>query len=116
MPSLTHLEVTPCGMLSVLTAVLARMSENPFKKLSFEFVPLLSSSLCYFLYKYPPLSVDDMKLESFEGLEVIPTEILRQGTKKIVASIRGALIANQLKSFKDKTSLRSNSRSFFFFW
>jgi len=35
--------------------------------------------------------VDDMTLESFDGLEMIPGEILQQGTKKIAASIRGLL-------------------------
>jgi len=50
--------------------------------------------------------VDDMKLESFDGLEMIPREILQQGTKKIAASIRGLVIAQRLKENKDATSFR----------
>jgi len=47
-----------------------------------------------------------MKLESFDGLEMIPKEILQQGTRKIAATIRGLLIAQRLKENKDATSFR----------
>jgi len=46
-----------------------------------------------------------MKLESYDGLEMIP-KILRQGTKKIAATIRGLLIAQKLKENKDATSFK----------
>ena len=50
--------------------------------------------------------IDDMKLESFDGLEMISKEILQQGTRKIAATIRGLLIAQRLKENKDATSFR----------
>jgi len=50
--------------------------------------------------------MDDMTLESFDGLEMIPREILQQGTKKIATSIRGLLIAQKLKENKETTSFR----------
>ena len=50
--------------------------------------------------------VDDMTLESFDGLEMIPVEILRQGTRTIAASIRGLLIAQKIKENKHATSFK----------
>jgi len=47
-----------------------------------------------------------MKLESVEGLKIIPGEISKQGTKKIAASIRGLLIAQKLKENKHATSFK----------
>jgi len=47
-----------------------------------------------------------MKLESFEGLEMMPKEILLQGTRKLAATIRSLLIAQKLKENKDATSFR----------
>jgi len=47
-----------------------------------------------------------MTLESFDGLEMIPREILQQGTRKIAATVRGLLIAQMLKENKDATSFR----------
>jgi len=47
-----------------------------------------------------------MNLESFDGLEMVPREILQQGTKKIAATIQGLLIARRLKENKDATSFR----------
>ena len=41
--------------------------------------------------------VDDMKLESFEGLEIIPREILQQGPKKIAGSLLVVVIIDRLK-------------------
>ena len=47
-----------------------------------------------------------MKFESFDGLEMIPREILQQGTRKIATTIRGLLIAQMLKENNDATSFR----------
>jgi len=47
-----------------------------------------------------------MTFESFDGLEMIPGEILQQGTKKIAASIRGFLIAQKLKENESVTSFK----------
>jgi len=47
-----------------------------------------------------------MKLESFDGLEMISREILQQGTKIIAATIQGLLIAERLKDNKDTTVFR----------
>jgi len=47
-----------------------------------------------------------MKLESFDGLEMIPREILQQGTQKIATIIARHPIAQRLKENKDATSFR----------
>ena len=50
--------------------------------------------------------VDNMTFESFDGLEMIPGEILQQGTKKIAASIRVILVVQKIKENKHATSYR----------
>jgi len=48
--------------------------------------------------KYPHfLEIDDMQLDSFCGLEIIPEKYLKQGTAKIATAIRGAVIAHEIK-------------------
>jgi len=47
-----------------------------------------------------------MKLESFDGLEMISREILQQGTKRIAATIQCLLIAERLKENKNTTVFR----------
>jgi len=47
-----------------------------------------------------------MTFESFDGLEMIPGEILRQGTKKIATSIRVILVVQKLKENKHATSFK----------
>jgi len=47
-----------------------------------------------------------MTLESFEGLEMIPAEILQQGTKKIAASIRVIIVLQKIKENKHANSFK----------
>jgi len=47
-----------------------------------------------------------MTFEPFDGLEMIPAEILRQGTKKIAASIRVILVLQKIKENKHATSFK----------
>ena len=71
---------------------------------------LLSLRLCFFILVKGLNSlftrVDDMTLESFDGLKMIPVEILRQGTKKIATSIRVILVVQKLKENKHATSFK----------
>jgi len=50
--------------------------------------------------------VDDMTLESFDGLEMIPREILQQGTKKIASNMRVILVLQRIKENKHATSFK----------
>ena len=48
---------------------------------SFTYLPIARVSFLLLRYR---CRVDDMKLESFEGLGIIPIDILQRGSKKIV--------------------------------
>jgi len=67
---------------------------------------LLISLLHFFFFC---CRIDDIKLESFEGLEAIPKNISQQGTQSIAQYIitnRGARYVSYLKSNKDLQSLK----------
>jgi len=106
-PRMTGVKITPTGIPSVLRAVVTNMTNNAFSKnalelahsrpFAFSFVMVLNSLL---------VRVDDMTLESFDGLGMIPVEILRRGTKKIAASLRIILIVRKIKENKHATSFK----------
>ena len=50
--------------------------------------------------------VDDMLLESFEGLEIIARETLKLGTMKISAVLQIAVVVDCLKKNTTVTSIR----------
>ena len=64
---------------------------------------------CFFLRhgaEFFVVRVDDMTLESFDGLEMIPREILQQGTKKIASNMRVILVLQRIKENKHATSFK----------
>jgi len=100
-------KITPTGIPSVLRAVVTTMTKDAFSKKALElgnshpfassFVMVLNSLL---------VRVDNMTFESFDGLEMIPVEILRQGTKTIAASLRVILVMQKIKENKHATSFK----------
>ena len=89
-------------MLPLLMVIAANMTKNPLIRQCVElvvhFLALFLSPLTLFPF-FSRNRVDDMKLESFKGLETIPDEILHQGTRRITAFIRGLLVAQELEVF-----------------
>jgi len=90
-------------MLPLLMVIAANMTKNPLIRQCVEWVVHFLAPLLPPLSTLFPFSsqnrVDDMKLESFKGLETIPDKILQQGTRRITSFIRRLLVAQELEVF-----------------
>jgi len=98
-------------MLQIMQAVVAKMTRTPFSKHALESVSphLFTFGPCAELLFFFFLSfarVDDMLLESFEGLEIVPRETLKLGTVKISAGLQIAVVVDCLKKNATITSIR----------
>ena len=100
-------KITPTGIPSVLRAVVTTMTKDAFSKKALELGnshPFASSFVMVLNSLF--VRVDDMTLESFDGLEMIPREILQQGTKKIASNMRVILVLQRIKENKHATSFK----------